>query len=302
MTRTALAPPAARQGPGPMPQALIDSIDVMISRLVARTLPGDRRAAGVGVGVELAQLRLYETGDDVRHIDASATARTGQPHVRLHVPERALTTWIVLDLSASMAFGTAERLKADVAEGVALLLTRIGIRRAGAVGGVAFGAGTPRVLPPRASKPGIVAVRRLLAEGVMPDGTKDPHALADALVRIAKLARQPGLVAVVSDFRDQERWVRPLGALRLHHSLLALEVGDPREREIPALGRLALIDPESGERIEIDTSRRQVRERFAELERERRAVVAREMRRLRVEHVVLDTDRQWLHELGRRLR
>ena len=83
---------------------------------------------------------------------------------------------------------------------------------------------------------------------------------------------------------------------------LALEVGDPREREIPALGRLALIDPESGERIEIDTSRRQVRERFAELERERRAVVAREMRRLRVEHVVLDTDRQWLHELGRRLR
>jgi uncharacterized protein (DUF58 family) len=302
MSRTALAPPAARQGPGPMPQALIDSIDVMISRLVARTMPGDRRAAGVGVGVELAQLRLYETGDDVRHIDASATARTGQPHVRLHVPERALTTWIVLDLSASMAFGTAERLKADIAEGVALLLTRIGIRRAGAVGVVAFGAGIPRVLPPRASKPGIVAVRRLLGEGVMPDGTKDSHALADALVRIAKLARQPGLVAVVSDFRDQEGWVRPLGALRIHHSLLAVEVGDPREREIPALGRLALIDPESGDRVEIDTSRRQVRERFAELERERRAVVARELRRLRVEHVVLDTDSKWLHELGRRLR
>jgi uncharacterized protein (DUF58 family) len=302
MTRIALAPPAARQGPGPIVQALVDSIDVMISRLVARSLPGDRRAAGVGVGVELAQLRPYETGDDVRHIDASATARTGQPHVRLHVPERALTSWIVLDLSPSMAFGTAERLKADVAEGVALLLTRIGIRRAGAVGVVAFGAGTPRVLPPRASKPGIVAVRRLLAEGVMPDGTTEPHALADALVRLAKLARQPGLVAVVSDFRDQEGWVRPLGALRVHHSLLAIEVGDPREREIPALGRLALIDPESGERVEVDTSRPRVRERFAELERERRAVVARELRRLRVEHVVLDTDVKWLHELGRRLR
>ena len=129
-----LEPPAARQGPGPLPQPLIDALDVAISRLVARTLPGDRRAAGVGVGTELAQLRPYEVGDDVRHIDPAATARTGQPHVRLHVPERALTTWIVLDVSPSMAFGTARRLKADVAEGVALVFGRLGVRRAGSVG------------------------------------------------------------------------------------------------------------------------------------------------------------------------
>ena len=302
MTHATLAPPAARQGPGPIPQALVESIDLMITRMIARTTPSDRRAAGVGVGIELAQLRPYEVGDDVRHIDAAATARTGQPHVRLHVPERALTTWIVLDLSPSMAFGTAERLKADIAEGVALVLTRIGIRRAGAVGLVAFGAGTPRLLPPRAAKPGIVAVRRLLAEGVTPDGQGDPHALADALVRLAKLARAPGLVALVSDFREQEGWVRPLGALRVHHSVLAVEIGDPRERELPALGRLALIDPESGRRIEVDTSRRKVRQRFAELERERRTAVARELRRLRIDHVVLDTDQPWLLELGRRLR
>jgi len=302
MTPSALAPPAARQGPGPMPRALVEALDPMITRLISRMLPGDRRAAGVGVGVELSQLRPYVVGDDVRHIDAAATARTGQPHVRLHVPERAMTTWIALDLSPSMAFGTAERLKADVAEGVALVLTRIGIRRAGAVGVVAFGAGTPRLLPPRASKPGIVAVRRLLEEGVTPDGQGDAHAMGDALVRLAKLARQPGLVAVISDFRDQEGWIRPLGALRVHHSVLAIEIGDPREREIPALGRLALIDPESGRRVEVDTSRRTVRERFAELERERRAEIARELRRLRVEHVVLDTDQPWLLELGRRLR
>ncbi len=302
MTPPALAPPAARQGPGPMPRALVEALDPMITRLIARMLPGDRRAAGVGVGVELSQLRPYVVGDDVRHIDAAATARTGQPHVRLHVPERAMTTWIALDLSPSMAFGTAERLKADVAEGAALVLTRIGIRRAGAVGVVAFGAGTPRLLPPRASKPGIVAVRRLLEEGVMPDGQGDPHAMGDALVRLAKLARQPGLVAVISDFRDHAGWIRPLGALRAHHSVLAIEIGDPREREIPALGRLALIDPETGRRVEVDTSRRKVRERFAELERERRAEIARELRRLRVEHVVLDTDQPWLLELGRRLR
>src|SRR6516165_5478093 len=149
-------------------------------------LPGDRRAAGVGAGTELAQLRPYVIGDDVRHIDPSATARTGQPHVRLHVPERSLTTWIVLDVSPSMAFGTADRLKADVAEGVALVFGRLGVRRAGSVGLVAFGAGAPRVLPPRGAKPGIVALRRTLAAGVAPDGQHDPDSLAGALRRLAR--------------------------------------------------------------------------------------------------------------------
>ena len=107
MSAGLLQPPAARQGPGPIPQPLIEALDVSINRLLSRTLPGERRAAGVGLGMELAQIRPYEIGDDVRHIDPAATARTGQPHVRRHVPERALTTWIVLDVSPSMAFGTA---------------------------------------------------------------------------------------------------------------------------------------------------------------------------------------------------
>lgn len=302
MSKTLLEPPAARQGPGPIPQSLIEALDVAINRLVARMLPGDRRAAGVGVGTELAQLRPYETGDDVRHIDAAASARTGQTHVRLHVPERALTTWIVLDVSPSMAFGTARRLKVDVAEGVALVFGRLGVRRAGSVGLVAFGAGEARVLPPRGSKPGMVALRRTLAEGVSPDGRHDPDALADALRRVARLARQPGLVVVLSDFRDQHAWERPVGALRMRHSLVAIEVADPREAELPAVGHLALIDPETGARMEVDTSSRRVRRRFAELEHERRERVARELRRLRVDHVELSTDEEWLPALGRRLR
>jgi uncharacterized protein (DUF58 family) len=299
---TLLEPPAARQGPGPIAQPLIEALDVSVNRLVARMLPGDRRAAGVGVGTELAQLRAYEIGDDVRHIDAAATARTGQPHVRLHVPERSLTTWIVLDVSPSMAFGTARRLKADVAEGVALVFGRLGVRRAGSVGLVAFGAGDVRVLPPRGSKPGMVALRRMLAEGVAPDGRHDRAALADALRRVARLARQPGLVVVLSDFRDQQHWERPLGSLRIRHSVLAVEIVDPREAELPAVGHLALIDPETGARVEVDTSSRRVRRRFAELERGRRETLERELRRLRVDHVVLSTDEDWLPTLGRHLR
>jgi uncharacterized protein (DUF58 family) len=297
-----LEPPAARQGPGALPQPLIEALDLAISRLVARMLPGDRRAAGVGAGTELAQLRPYEIGDDVRYIDPAATARTGQAHVRLHVPERALTTWIVLDVSPSMAFGTARRLKADVAEGVALVFGRLGVRRAGSVGLVAFGAAAPRMLPPRGAKPGIVALRRMLAEGVAPDGQHRVDALADALARVARMARQPGLVVVISDFRDQHGWQRPLAGLRARHSVLATEIVDPREAEVPAVGRLALVDPETGARVEVDTSRRRVRERFAELERERRETLARELRRLRIDHVALSTDQDWLLTLGRHLR
>jgi uncharacterized protein (DUF58 family) len=302
MTDTLLAPPAARQGPGPIAQPVIDALDLALNRLVARSLPGDRRAAGVGLGTELAQLRPYELGDDVRHIDPAASARTGSPHVRLHVPERALTTWIVIDVSPSMAFGTARRLKADVADGAALVFGRLAVRRAGSVGLVAFGAGDPRVLPPRGSKPGIVALRKALAEGVAPDGRQDPEALAGALRLAGRLAGQPGLVVVISDFRDQHAWERPLGSLRVRHSVLAVEIVDPRESELPAAGHLTLVDPETGALLEVNTSRRRVRERFGELERERRQTVAKELRRLRVHHSPLTTDADWLIDLGRQLR
>ena len=117
-----------------------------------------------------------------------------------------------------------------------------------------------------------------------------------------EVAGQPGFVAVISDFRDQREWLKPLGALRARHSVLAVEVRDPREAEVPAIGRLALVDPETGERMEIDTSRRSVRKRFAELEADGRAEVARDLRGIRADHVVLSTAGDWLRELGRTLR
>jgi uncharacterized protein (DUF58 family) len=285
-----------------VPQGLVEALDLVVARRVGGALPGDRLGAGVGSGTEIAQLRPYEVGDDVRQIDAAATARTGEPHVRLHVPERTLTTWVVVDVSPSMAFGTAERLKIDVAEGVAQVIGRLAVRRAGRVALMTFGAGRPRLFPPRASRPGIVAIRRALGEGVVPDGAADPNAMSHALVRMAKVAKQAGLVVVISDFREQGDWTRPLGALSAKHSVLAVEVRDPREGELPDAGHLALVDPESGELIQVDTSRRKVRERFAELEAEDRARVAREFRRLRVEHVVVSTEGEWLRQLGRKLR
>ena len=285
-----------------MPSSLVEGLDLPIAHRAAGQLPGDRRAAGVGAGTELAQLRAYQVGDDVRQIDAAATARTGIPHVRVHVPERTLTTWLVIDVSPSMAFGTAERLKSDVADGVAQVIGRLAIRRAGRLALLTFGSGRMRLIPPRGSRPALIGVRRTLAEGVGEDGQSEPHALTHALGRIGRIAVQPGFVVVVSDFRGQHDWTTAMGALRMRHSVLAVEVRDPRETALPAVGRLALIDPETGERIEVDSNHRALRERFAAVERADRDKIASELRRLRVDHAILSTDGDWLFELGRTLR
>ena len=186
-----LAPPAARQGRG-------RSRSRSSRRSTSRVTPAGRpepagrppcRGRRRRHRARAAARRTRSATTSATSIP-SATARTGQPHVRVHVPERALTTWIVLDVSPSMAFGTARRLKADVAEGAALVFGRLAIRRAGSVGLVAFGAGEPRVLPPRGSKPGIVALRRTLAEGVAPDGReRSRRARRRAALRVA--ARPP---------------------------------------------------------------------------------------------------------------
>ena len=149
-----------------MPGALVEALDLAFVRRVGGVSAGEHRGAGVGAGTELAQLRPYQPGDDVRQIDPSATARTGIPHVRQHVPERLLTTWLAVDVSPSMAFGTADRLKSDVAEGVVDVLGAIAVRRGGRVGLLTFGGPSVRVIAPRGGRGARVSLRRALDEGV----------------------------------------------------------------------------------------------------------------------------------------
>jgi uncharacterized protein (DUF58 family) len=297
---SALRPPAGRQGPGPIPGALVDVLDLAFVRWAGGVIAGEHRAAGVGSGTELAQLRPYQPGDDVRQLDPSATARTGVPHVRQQVPERLLTTWIAVDLSASMAFGTADRLKSDVAEGVVDVLGAIAVRRGGRVGLLTFGAEPPLLLAPRGGRGARVGLRRALAEGVAPDGAPG-EPLATTLAKIGRLTQMRSLIAVISDFAGPPEWARPLAALGARHTVLAVEVRDPREQELPDVGRLAMVDPETGARIEVDTRDRRLRDRFARAARAERAEVAAALRRAGAEHVVLSTSGAWARQLGRRL-
>jgi uncharacterized protein (DUF58 family) len=303
MKHAGVAPPAGAQGPGPLPRPLLQALDLRMARRSHSPLPGEHRSPGVGQGTELAQLRPYEVGDDVRMLDAAATARTGEPHVRLHVPERALTTWLVVDLSPSMAFGTADRLKADVAHGVAVAVGQLAVRRGGRLALLAFGTGDTRMLPPAGGRGAVARVRHLLGEGVAVDGVRTgADALAKALARVGRMARASGLVVVVSDFRDEQGWQRQLRRLSLRHSAVAVEIRDPREEQLPAVGRLAVVDPETGRIVEVDTGRSRLRERFADAERERRDGLTEDFRRARVEHIPLSTDGEWLRDLGRGLR
>ena len=137
-------PTAGQPGPGPMPTALLRALDITIGRRMEGLLAGDYRSSLQGEGTELAQIRPYSAGDDVRRIDWNVTARTGETHVRVNVAERVLATWLVLDTSPSMQFGTADRRKADVAEGVAIAIGHVATRRGNRLGVVAFGDAHPR--------------------------------------------------------------------------------------------------------------------------------------------------------------
>jgi uncharacterized protein (DUF58 family) len=294
--------PAARQGPGPLAARLVEALDLSFARRAGGALPGEHQAPGVGAGTELAALRAYEPGDDVRRLDPSATARTGEPHVRLDVPERLVTTWIVLDASPSMAFGTADRLKSDVAEGAVGVLGRLATRRGGRVGLIVCGGERELVLAPRAGRGATARLDRAVRAQVVADGKGSAAALERALARLARVARQPGLVTVVSDFRAQTGLGRPLRALAARHSVAAIEVRDPREGTLPDVGRLALVDPETGSRVEVDTRSERLRERFAARERDERERVSEELRRCGVDHLVLSTEGPWLRELGSEFR
>ncbi len=291
-------PTPARPGPGAVPESLLKALELTIARRVDGLLAGDHRSALLGRGTELAQVRPYVAGDDVRLIDWNVTARTTEPHVRVHLAERVLVTWIVLDTSPSMTFGTADRRKADVALGVALAIGHAATVRGNRVGLVGFGGETERVLPPRQGRAGLVGLLLGLRESGEPDGAGPGHTLAEALRRLSGAARQRSLVVVVSDFRGPRDWRKALLQLAGRHEVVAVEIRDPREQELAPAGTLWLVDPESGEQLQVDTNDGKLRARFATAAAEERDAVARELSGAGVAHVTLSTDRDWLRDLA----
>jgi uncharacterized protein (DUF58 family) len=284
-----------------MPEPLLRALDLTIARRVEGLLPGDHRSALLGKGSELAQIRPYEpVEDDVRQIDWNVTARTGTPHVRIHLAERALVTWLVLDTSPSMTFGTAERRKADVAEGASLAVGYAATRRGNRLGLVTFGDDHPRVLPARQGRAGLLGLLLALrkqdaASSRRADGAAT--SVGEALQRVGAVARQRSYVVVVSDFRGPRDWRRPLLVLGGRHHVVAVETRDAREGELPKFGHLRLVDPETGRQLKVDTSSERVRSQFSAAAARERREVAAEITSTGARHVVLTTEGDWLRDL-----
>jgi uncharacterized protein (DUF58 family) len=282
-----------RPGPGPLPDGFLRALDLQIGRRIDGLLAGEHRTAAMGIGTELAQIREWEPGDDVRRIDWNATARSNIVQVRVDVAERALTSWVVLDVSPSMRFGTADRRKWDVAEGVTVATGHLASRRGNRIGVVTFGGTDSLMLRPRQGRVGLLAV--LLAVRREPETERvGATSIGTALTQVARVARQRSLVAVVSDFRGPRDWRTPLLQLASRHAVVAVEITDPREQALPNVGHLWLVDPETGRKLHVDTGRRKLRERFAAAAGEERAELARALAALGVPHLVLSTDGDWL--------
>jgi uncharacterized protein (DUF58 family) len=232
------------------------------------------------------------------------------------VPERALTTWLVLDTSPSMHFGTADRRKADVAEGVAIALAHLSTQRGNRLGVVTFGGRDGLRLPARSGGGAVLA--SLIGSRIDPatelddranrgrsatgDDGRSAHTPEAALRFVARGTAPGGLVVLVTDLRGRLDWLPLLGTVAQRHAVIVVEVRDPREDELPDVGDLTLVDAETGREVRVDTSSSSLRRRFAEAAGRDRDHVARELRRLRVRHVVLTTSGSWLRSLADQLR
>ena len=294
-------PTPERPGPGPLPEALLRALEVSIGRRMGGLLAGDYRSSLLGEGTELAQVRPYVPGmDDVRRIDWNVTARTNETHVRVQLAERVLVTWLVLDTSPSMQFGTADRRKGDVAEGVAIAVGHVATRRGNRLGVITFGDAHPHTLPARQGRVGLIGLLGALRDEEEHDGARRVGAtsLGEALSRTGALARQRSVVVVVSDFRGADDWRRPLLNLAGRHELVAVEIRDPREQELPNAGVLWLVDPETGGQVRADTRSERLRRRFAQAAAEERRLVARQLASAGARHVVLSTSGDWLRSFA----
>lgn len=298
-----MTPPTRLPAAGERSGAVLARLQLMVTRKLDGLLQGDYAGLLPGPGSEAGESREYRPGDDVRRMDWPVTARTTMPHVRRTVADRELETWLAVDLSASLDFGTGRWLKRDVAVAAVAALAHLTVRggnRIGAVVGTGATTGAPGTLlrlPARGGRKEAQGLLRAVAGIEIRPGRSDLGALVDALNRPP---RRRGVAVVISDFLSPPaQWGRPLRKLRVRHDVLAVEVVDPRELELPDVGVLPVVDPETGELHEVQTADPGLRRRYAEAAAAQRGAIAAEMLAAGAAHLRLRTDRDWLLDMVR---
>ncbi|MFL5757454.1 MAG: DUF58 domain-containing protein [Chloroflexota bacterium] len=273
------------------PERILQRLDWHVVRRLDGLLQGDYRTLFHGQGVDLADIREYEPGDDVRYIDWNVTARMNAPYLRQYTEDREITAWFLLDLTPSVDFGTLvdDRLKRSVLVDFVTTLARILTRHGNRVGAVFYGSRVERTIPARGGRVQVLRlVNDLLAQPQLPNAPfTDLRPLIDAG---RKAIRRRSLVFLISDFISLPGWERSLNGLARRHEVLAVRLFDPRETELPNVGPLIMEDAETGEQLYVDTGDPHFRERFAAAAKWRQAALDASFRRAGVEAVSISTD------------
>lgn len=292
----ASANPAAVAGKA----ATLQRLELDVTRRLDGLLSGDYLAFAHGAGTEPAGARPYSPGDDARRIDWNLSARTSAAHIRTTEADRELETWVVADRSASLDFGTALREKREVALAAVAAFGFFNLRAGNRLGIIVAGGDDLTQVPARSGRPGLLAALSGLYD--TPRRTTPPGTGADltgALLRLERIQRRRGRVVVVSDFLDRSEWAAALRRLALRHQVIAVQITDRREMELPPVGMLSVVDTESGQLLHVQTNSAALRERYAEAAASRQKRIVDAIAGTGAEHLLLSTDRDWLLDVAR---
>lgn len=310
--------------PRELPQELLRRLEFTVVRKLDGFFFGDYTGLFYGPSLDLAEVREYQPGDEVRRMDWNVTARTGKLHVRQYREEREITAWVVVDLSRSMNFGTRKKLKRDLALEFAGVAAGIVTRHGDKIGTVGVNETGIKMVRPASGRNQALNVLQTLTNmpsSLAGSSTTGETSLVDALSSLEKLLRRRALVFVISDFIDgtsqtapaaksssvnpvisriqgnDPAWAEPLGRLASRHDVIAVRVSDPAERELPNVGGLRLRDPESGREVWVDTSDTRVRAAHANLVKTRDTSINRAFRGARIDALELSTKDELLEPL-----
>jgi uncharacterized protein (DUF58 family) len=270
-------------------------IEISTRGLVNEVFSGEYHSVFKGRGMNFAEVREYQYGDDIRSIDWNVTARNGSPFVKVFEEERELTVMLVVDVSASGEFGTRERLKGEVAVEICALLAFSAIKNHDKVGLIIFSDRIEKFVPPRKGRRHVLRVlRELLYHRPEGRGTD----ITGALEYLTHVQRKKAVTFLVSDFRD-EGFEKALAVAGRRHDLIAVRLGDARERELPSLGYLELEDPETRDRVVVNTSDPQFRMAFATRVANERNELDRALRKSKVDVIDIETGEPYVQPLMR---
>ena len=273
----------------------VRKVKIVANRSASDLLAGQYRSVFRGQGIEFDEVREYQPGDEIRSIDWNVTARTGTPFIKRYIEEREMTVMILLDVSASGIFGSANQSKLDVMIELIAVLMFSALKNGDKVGLMLFAGEVTRYFPPRKGKSNVL---RLIREMLSVEPKAERANVPAVLQFLSRVQKRKAVVFVVSDFQDVQSF-QPFALSRMRHDVVAMTIADPREQVIPNVGFVTLRDAETGELIEVDSAHSAFRNWFQQESGRRRSELTAGLRRVGVDQLEIDTHQSYASNLHR---